>query len=504
MVLWRAITDWVVRRFQGGSPSIVFATEAGAQPQEYAPDNAMSTLAKFWAIWVAIAAITTDMAGLPMVAVRRTGPRPEDRQVVTDDPGLRLLQRPNAFTTYHQLMTQLWADRELTGNAYLWMPEGKASVAIYRLHPQWVRPVVGAWGVVLRYVVCDQATNTEMVLSPDQMCHFRGLSWQDDPAAAAYGESPIRAIHDDLTADMGARKIASKVSAKGRPDILFSVKGGGTGPKMIDQLKARWEQTIASLAGAFVVGAEVTATPLSWSPKDIGNQERANALRDEILMLFGVPPTRAGLPSAAYGGARQEARVYWETRRGKAAEFEDALTNALAGPGVRLEYDFSGVEALQVSYTERLMRVASWVGLGATPAAAAAYEGFDNAPVGDSVDAFHSPRPIDRQPENPSGDGNQQLALVNAAVELHLRCAEAAYADLDDSVDRRLFVRWQVERLFHELDRVGVEPKAARWWAEEIAGITDEAHRMGLAETFTAARAQRVAGQIVDALRRAA
>jgi len=71
-------------------------------------------------------------------------------------------------------------------------------------------------------------------------------------------------------------------------------------------------------------------------------------------------------------------------------------------------------------------------------------------------------------------------------------------------VDRRLFVRWQVERLFHELDRVGVEPKAARWWAEEIAGITDEAHRMGLAETFTAARAQRVAGQIVDALRRAA
>lgn len=39
------------------------------------------------------------------------------------------------------------------------------------------------------------------------------------------------------------------------------------------------------------------------------------------------------------------------------------------------------------------MRVSTWVGLGASPKAAAEYEGFDEAPVAEIVEDFHSPRP---------------------------------------------------------------------------------------------------------------
>ena len=65
MVVWRQIVDWVSRRFSGASPAVVFASSADAPPQDYAPAIALSSVAKFWPIWVAVAAITTDMAGVP-------------------------------------------------------------------------------------------------------------------------------------------------------------------------------------------------------------------------------------------------------------------------------------------------------------------------------------------------------------------------------------------------------------------------------------------------------
>lgn len=542
---WASIAGWVSRIWI--QPRQILFGSGDPVQAEYPVDNSMSVLARFPWLWTAVQAISSDMAGTPLVAVRprarvdlideddgeqvvvRTEDRAAQRRAwfrrvrvarrlelvgavhrgvraatreIVDDPAVALLGAPNAGSSGWLLAKQLWVDFLLTGNWYLWAPEGGASVAVYRLHPKQVQPLAGAMGVAVAYRITDPVGGGQIELPPEQVIHCRDVSWQDS-LSALLGESPIRCLHDDLTADLGARETSARISAKGRPDILFSVKGG-LGDGLIGSLLARWEAAIKARHGAFIVGDDTTATPLGWSPSDLADQERSDRLRDTTLAVMGVPPTRAGLTSASYSGARQEARAYWEGLRGRGRAFEDAISR-LARPGVRLEYDYSAVESLQVSYTERLMRVSTWVGLGASPKEAAAYEGFDEAPVPDApipAADFTPAVPIDRPAEEPQAD--RQSAL-RTALRAHVQSASAAYDELDGGLvggaDRRLFVRWQTERLFADLSRV-VDTARARWWAEELAGVVDELRRADA--PLDECLADRLADRVHTSLRSAA
>lgn len=502
MVVWRALTAMVTRFLV--APTLLFASGDAPVDPAYSVDSSMSTLAQFPWIYTCVTAIASDMAGLPKIAVRqlpgKRGRGKNDRQIV-DDPALDLLEQPNAGCDGNLFEQQLWVDYSLNRNAYVWRPDAVGdTVAIYRLHPKRTRVLPGPFGIPAAYEWTDD-NDVRHILPPHEVCHIRGPSWSDD-ASSCYGEGPIRCIHDDLVTEVQSRRTAKLQASKARPDVLFSVKSaGGLGDGGTAVLRRKWEEAIAAKHGAFVVGGEVTATQLGWSPDLFPFLERSVALRDVTLALFGVPPTRAGLPGASYGGSRQEMRVYWEANQGRGRPFE-RFFSWLAKPGVRIEYDYTAVEALQVSYTERLMRVSTWRGLGATPKAAAKFEGFDEAPVPDTLDAdFSSPRPIDRKPEEPQEDRDKSLrARIHAAVDLHLRTSGGIYAELaGQDVDRTLLVRWQTERLFCALDQAGMDPEHARWWAEEICGITDEAHGMGLPDTFEPARAARLAERICAA-----
>lgn len=547
---WLRSLQAMVMRVAGGyltSGAMLFASSPAVP--DYSVDNSMSTLARFPMIWTCVQALASDIAGLPLVAVRSL-PRPDhdassgildgqrswfegnreqrraaiaqhrrelrlrlvgqvhqraglDRAIV-HDPVLELLYQPNAGSDGWLFRKQLAVDFILCGNAYLWAPEGPASQAIYRLHPGSVRPIPGFLGVPAGYEVDDEISGETRTYPPNQIGHVRDVSWQNT-IVSILGESAVRCLHDDLTADLNIRTTISKASTRGRPDILFSTKAP-LGKGVIEKLETRWQETGLKRNGAFMVGDDVTATVLSWTPQEFNDGPRQEGLRTTILAVFGVPPTRAGLTTASYGGARQESRVYWENLRTRwCVPFECAFSR-LAGSGVRVEHDYSSVEALQVSYTERLMRVSTWVGLGADPLEAARYEGFDDAPLASGLDpkAAKPAKPIDRQPTEPQTVGGK----IAAALELHLRCAEVAYEEVQDgAVDRSLFVRWQSERLFHTLTDAGLvtraaEPHAgARWWAEELSGIVDELARAGAEGTFGREFAERQATRIVEWLR---
>lgn len=483
------------------------AGSLGTEP-EYPALDAMSTLARFPWVWVCVEAIASDLSALPLVAVRKqrgstsasyNGP---GRRELVDDPALRLLEQPNAGADGPTLLAQWIADELLTGNGYLWVPPER--VAIYRLHPAQVRVQVGFGGVPVGYEVTDRATGQVRVLPPSEVIHIHGLSWRDDERACL-GESVVRCLHDDLVADWGARKQAGILAKKGRPDILFSVEGG-LGPKGADDIENRWEKAIRTFRGAFAWGGKITATPLSWSPKDLGEKERDETLRNKVLSAFGVPPTRAGLTTASYGGSRQEMRVYWERLIGRATRYQRALSR-LARPGVALEFDFTSVEALQVSYTERLHRVQTWVAMGADPNEAAAYEQFDEAPTMERPEKLTPTQNIDRQPEEPQDGGRDGepsrsapslgTALRDAMVQ-HFRNAELAYQAAEESgTDARLLVTFLARQLERGLTDAGLDAAAARWWSEEVAAISDELVRSG-ASPWGAERAERLATTILQ------
>ncbi len=483
----------------------VSAGAIGTEP-EYPALDAMSTLSRFPWVWVCVDAIASDLAALELVAVRkRRGPSSSangpGRRELVDDPILDLLERGNAGADGPTLLAQWIADELLTGNGYLWIPPER--VAIYRLHPAQVRVVVGFGGVPVGYEVTDRATGERRILPPEQVCHIHGISWRDDERACL-GESVIRCLHDDLVADWGARVQAGKLARKGRPDILFSVEGS-LGPKGSDDIEQRWERAISTFRGAFAWGGKITATPLSWSPKDLGESERDATLRNKVLAAFGVPPTRAGLTTASYGASRQEMRVYWERLISRASRYQRALSR-FARAGVAVEFDFTSVEALQVSYTERLHRVQTWVAIGMDPNEAAEYEQFDEAPKMEKPEKLSPTQNIDRQPEEPQDGGRdgEPSRAVRAAVAEHLETARRGYdAAADSGLDGTLLVRFLARQLERALLGAGLDASASRWWAEEVAGTTDELVRAG-SDPWTATRADLVTAQILTPTRREA
>lgn len=492
MVLWRSLTRLVSRFFV--APGLLFAS-APVSP-EYPVENSLSTMARFPWIWACVQQIATDQASRPLIAYVASADGKRQR---VSDSALTLFEAPNPTTTEFLFRKQLWVDLLLPGNAYIWQPPGEG--AIYRLHPARTRPLPGPLGVVVAYEWTDD-DGRPRILSSDEVTHIRDVSWQET-TAALLGESVIRCLHDDLTLELNAKKTAIQAAARGRPDILFSSKEQ-LGEKGGEAIIKRWESSVAKRAGAFFAGNEITATQLSWSPKDSGDLERSVALRDLILGIFGVPPGRLGISSANYATERQQEKGYWERLMARARLLDDALSR-FAAPGHRIGHDYGNIEALQASQTERLARVQIWVSLGWSPEDACAIEGFTGLPArtGEPTGTAKPAKPAsDDEPAEPADKALP--ARVRAAISLHLRCAEAAYSELGQGVDTALFVRWQTERLFASLAEAGIEAASARAWAEEVAGTLDEAWKMGLGDAFADARAGSLASRIATAARRAA
>lgn len=497
----RALLTGIVARVVGATTVLLALDGTGGQVVHpgYPTMWSMSTMARFPWVWTCVRAVAGDAGGLPLTAIRIVGTGPGATRVPVDDPILAIIRNPSVGVTEYQFRKQLWVDYLLTGNAYIWRP---SPVELIRLHPAHVEPrAAGLGGPIVEFRVWD-GTKWFSVF-PSAMLHIKDVSWSDD-VSSLLGESSIRCLHDDLTMELGAKTLAAQQASKGRPEILLSTEGQ-MGPDGAKELVGRWEEATKARHGAFATGRGVKATPLGWSPKEFEFAARSEVVRDVVLAVFEVPPARAGLASANFGTDKNQLRVYWDSIRRRTRAFDDAFS-MLAQPGVRIEADFQDVEALQVSYTERLQRVAMWVGLGASPIDAARYEGFDDAPVGDTVADFHSPRPIDRQPEEPNPQSARaiQLALVGYLAEASPRYAHMAAA-AEAGSDTTLLLRWESERCFAALERsVGIT--AGRWWAEEIAAATLEAVRMSdavdedqvreLSSVFGLERAARLAEQI--------
>ncbi len=498
--LWTFLSAAVQRVAYGATTTLMLLSGTEAQPG-YPTLNSMSAMGRFPWVRVCVNAVSGDAAGLPLVAVKRApggSARAQKRELV-HDPILELLEQPSPGVTGTLLRRQLWVDWLLTGNWYVWRPSPDL---LFRLHPSHVTPKVVGYRIV-SYRVWDAERGEHFDLPPYDrgtgvgLLHVRDASWTDD-LSAVLGESAIRCLHDDLLIELGAKTLAASQAAKGRPDMLLATEHT-LGPKMSGEISDTWEKAVTDRKGAFVTGRGIKATLLSWSPKEFEYAARSGVTRDVILAVFEVPSARAGGPAVNYGTQKQQMRTYWESIRTRCRLHEDGFS-LLAAPGVRVEHDFQDLEALQVSYTERIAQIGALVTLGATPAAAADYVGLDDAPLPDEIpEAFTRPQNIDKRPEEPTGD--RSLLVVSLAAyfaEAQPRYVEMAAA-AEGGSDISLLVRWETERLAAILDR---HTSHAKWWACELAGATIEGARIArddedaLGRLFGAERADRTAADV--------
>ena len=342
----------------------------------------MATFAEFPWVRACIDAVGADLSGLPLRIVQGEG---KDAEVVQVPELAALLAKPQVGVSRRQWERQLLTFLLPTGNAYaLKVGNPARPTSLVLLHPESVEVVPDAYGYPAAYQVRSYGGDVK-TYSADIIMHIRLTSWENGPQGLL-GEGLIRALRNDLNADRAASRLSASQANQGRPTAVFSPKGEEQPTREQRQAVADgYAKAVSENRPCIVLPVGFDASFPSYSMRDMEFVAQRALTRETILAAFSVPPVRVGLPQANFATAREQSAIYWQSLIGLAALLDDALTVVAQGfgAGLSVRHDFSGVESLQQSRDSRLQRVTAWTMLGATPSAAAAYEGFDDAPVSD-------------------------------------------------------------------------------------------------------------------------
>jgi len=458
-------------------PDPMFAETAGSDGdtqgarEMYNARNALSAMAAFPWVMACLEVISTDLSGVPLVAVR-TDPNTGKREIERNHPVLEMLKRPSPQTGGVAMRRQLYADFAAAREAYIRImgKPGVDGIAL-RLHPVDIEPQIDpATGLIEFYKWGENK------IPADQILMIRGLGWENG-IRSSRAESPIKPLQQGLKAAQDARKFAQKSAQNGRLEMLLKPSDpvAQFGKSGVEAIKEMYLRAKRDGSGAFVLNRAIDAVPLSISSREMEFSELDSRVRDEVLAVFGVPPVLVGLPGANYGTARQQSRTYWERRKHDAALFDDELSRLTGDPNVRIEHDFTDVEALQTSRSERQMRASIWItAFGMSPKEAASYENFDDAPIDESVTAedMKAPRPSAPSVNEPQEDNGEGKAI---AVGVWQDGAAVRYQERALSGDMQPSHKaLEAGMLAGELIRAGVPPQRATSVAVEMACIVHD------------------------------
>lgn len=332
-------------------------------------------LANPW-VWACYHAIASDLSGLPLVAETGVG---VERVQTADHWLLALLASPHPKVSGRRWRKQIVADL-LGGNAYVrvWRdPTTRRPVQLGRIPPALVSPIVAIDGEEVGWRIQGRPD-----LAWDDVLHISDISLSAAPDLVM-GSSPIQPLALGLQVDRDARRHAGRSAKRGQLEMILSPDTPGLilDPDRTAAMTAGYTQSRENGDGVYIVNTGMKAQPTTLTARDGEFLGISDRLRAEVLATFGVPETRVGSPAANYGTAREQSRIYWQTLQARAALIDDEISR-LAEPGVRIRHSFAGVDALQISQSERQQRAIYWKSeFGLEPSSAAAYEGFVDLPV---------------------------------------------------------------------------------------------------------------------------
>ena len=199
------------------------ADYAAAQPAspQYPKGDALSAYAAFPWVYACMDAISSDLAGLPLVVIRGRG---ENAERIDNHPVLELLQNPSTRVSANLFRKQLVTDYVLTGDAYAVIAGDSVPLALLRMVPQRVMVKPWADGQPSEYIY-DSGTG-ERVYQWDEVLHIRSPSWEDDPSNL-FGTGSIRPLDHDLRTELSALKSAEETAKTGRPSGIISPSEDG-------------------------------------------------------------------------------------------------------------------------------------------------------------------------------------------------------------------------------------------------------------------------------------
>ena len=336
-------------------------TGAGWTPLSYGEYYARSA-----PVYSAIKLRQDAVAGVPL---RVCGP--EGRPVEPGHPARRLLDRPNAFWTRGDLWRATETYLGLWGSAYwgLERDDRGQPFEMWPLRPDRVRVVPDPDQYVKGFVYVGRGR--ELVpYAPDDVVWLRYFNPLDEYA----GLSPVAPLR--LSIDMGLDALQASrnsLTNDSTPGIILESSDTPTDDE-VREFYERWEARFKGpdrVRRPVLLSGGMKASGLGFSPRDM---EYVSALRwsvEDVSRVYGVPkPMLGDMERITYSNFRTARRVFWEdTIVPQLAFYREALERMLRSdfphpPGLLVEFDLSGIEALRDSENDRARRRKTYVDAG--------------------------------------------------------------------------------------------------------------------------------------------
>lgn len=294
-----------------------------------------------------------NIASVPWtVEVQRSGKWMEDE----NHPLKKLIDYPNPSFDFSMMLRQWIYHLDLGGDAYSSKVKNGAgkTVEIWPLIPDYMEILPGRDRLIALYRYRKQMVSHDIPV--DDIIHLRYAN----PGDLYYGLSPLHAAARAVDIDEEAEKW-QKISLQNMavPPGGFVMEGEVT--------QEQWEQTrkwVREQSGPDHAREPWVLANSKWQnmaqtsvEMDFINSRKMT--REEICSAYSVPPPLAGIyENATLANIETARQILW--REGLIPvldEIQGQLNLQLAteyGPGVRIVYDLSNVEALAENYTEKI------------------------------------------------------------------------------------------------------------------------------------------------------
>lgn len=327
-------------------------------------------------------------------------------------PVERLLAKPNPAMSGSALWERWIIDVYLAGETGIEVTRNKRG-EVAELWPRQGRTVTidAASSRYMRangYTIKD-GSGDPYTLTPEEFI----WSWLYNPLSVWRGLGVYQAAALGILTDKQAQRYAASFfRGMARPDYVVTTPQGVTRTEQEMILAQIEAMTSGKNRGVVMEQGISDIKPLSFPPKDVIWETIMAMTREEIGAVSGVPGELMGDKSATYENRAEAVKSFWnDTIRPLAGWRDEYLTEYFRNigairPDEAVESDFSGVEALEQSYADRLTYAQGLIGLGVT--LRDANEMFDLGIPDASLEDADAPEPAppEQMPAQPAPQAN--------------------------------------------------------------------------------------------------
>ena len=445
-----------------------------------------------------------DLSALPLFCVSGKG---ENRKIIHDHPILDLLDQPSTDCDGYLFRSQLTIDLILSGNAYcLLMGPGEVPVSLGRLHPGEVEIVTNSEGIQgYKYT----SGGSSVMYPKHRVIHIRTETYSSG-AQSLYGVGIIETLSKELEADISAQSLVSQTARQARPDIIISPSEQGDiwPSETRREITSNYTKMVKN-GGVLCLSGAANIQSLNLKIRDLEFEKVRIFTRNAVSAVSGVPPVVLGESGANYATSLNQRRQYWSNQQHLGKRIELGLFNVIArlfDQDLKIEHDYSGIEALQSIKESQIKRAQMHIMNGADPLAAYMEEGIrypeleseveDRGFVFDGyfpqlIKSDQSLLETSTEAYNPREQEEDEihasiLGTMNGGAPNWARFQRAFLHSDDNRLQTRDGYRFQIARLVDENDPENAAPEQGRLvvFLELLADVVNQLNRkdVGLPE----------------------